>query len=409
MERREPVRSRIVRAAAGLGGGRTAGRAASLVAMLAVVGLVLVGCGGASPYSTIDPKTERAEDIQFLYKVVFWAALVVFVGVQAAIVYTVLRFRRRGDERPEQVHGNTRLEMAWTIIPAVILLAVFIPTAQTIYKQAAADERPDALEVDVYGKQWWWELHYPGIAADPNNPDAGPLITANEVRLPANTDVVFNLRSNNVIHSFWVPQLSGKTDVIPGHNNRLGFRTEEPGEFWGLCAEFCGPSHAWMRFKVQVMPQEDFDAWVAAWRQPPPVADARPETPDLIDPPTAFATCLACHNINGATAPPALTGLEAPPNSAGAGPNLTLLACRDVIGAGVLENNADGLRTWLTHTDDVKDGVYMPNYYETGQITDEQVDELVDYLGSLKPEGGCPPEQPVGGELTDLSLSEPVE
>lgn len=406
MERRTP--GPIARARGETGRGRGIGRGVPLVAMLAIVGLILAGCGANQPYSSIDPKTPKAADIQFLYEIVFWGALIVFVGVQAAIVYTVLRYRRRGDERPEQVHGNTRLEMAWTIIPAVILLAVFIPTAQTIYSHAAADERA-TFEVDVYGKQWWWEIHYPDIPANPNDEASGPLITANELRLPADTDVAFNLRSNNVIHSFWVPQLSGKMDVIPGHDNRMSFRTTEPGEYWGLCAEFCGSAHAWMRFKVQVVPQEEFDAWVAAWRQPPPVADARPDTPDVVDPPAAFGTCLACHNINGATAPPALTGIEAPPNSVGAGPNLTLFACRDFVGAGVLENTEEGLRTWLTHTDDVKDGVYMPNYYENGTITDEQVEELVQYLLSLQPEGGCPAEGRVGGELADPTLVEPTE
>jgi len=415
MERRTP--GRIARS---LGGARGRGRVLGLVATLAVVGVALAGCSGYSPYSQIDPKTDRAEDIHFLYQIIFWAALVVFVGVQAAIVYVVLRYRRRNDDRPEQVHGNTRLEMAWTIIPAVILLAVFIPTAQIIYRHAAADEQAE-FTVDVYGKQWWWEIHYPDIPVDPADegqdglcadaPGQPPrcLITANEVRLPANTDVVFNLRSNNVIHSFWVPQLSGKMDVIPGHDNQLSFTTREPGEYWGLCAEFCGTAHAWMRFKVQVMPQEEFDAWVEAWRQPPAVADANPSTPDVIDPPAAFGACLACHNINGTSARVAAVGINAPPNSVAAGPNLTLLACRDFIGAGVLENTEDGLRTWLKHTDDVKDGVYMPNYYENGTINDQQVEELIQYLRSLQPEGGCPPEYPVGGEIVSAGLAEPTD
>ena len=395
------------RAPGGTTGQRGVGRVLSLLAVVVVLGLLLAGCGANQPYSTIDPKSDRAADIQGLYRIIFWGALIVFIGVQAAIVYVVLRFRRRNEDRPEQVHGNTRLEMAWTIIPAVILLVIFIPTARTIYEHAAASDREGAFEIDVYGKQWWWEVHYPGVPANLSDPAAGPLVTANEVRLPADTDVVFNLRSNNVIHSFWVPQLSGKTDVFPGHDNRLGFRTGEPGEFWGLCAEFCGSAHAWMRFKVQVVPQAEFDAWVDAWRTPP-AFDSKPETADVAEAPAAFGTCLACHNVNGTNARAARTGIEAQPNSLGAGPNLTLLACRDFIGAGVLENTEDGLRTWLKHTNDVKEGVYMPNYYENGTIDDAQVEELVSYLRSLQPAGGCPAEYPVGGEISNPAMVEPT-
>ena len=229
---------------------RRSSRAASLVGLAAVALLLLAGCGADSPYSQISPRTEKAEDLQWLYEIIFWAAAVVFVGVQAFLVYTVLRWRRRNEDRPEQIHGNRRLELAWTILPAIVLLAIFIPTAQVIYDHAAAEEDANFV-VDVYGKQWWWEIAYPNL---PGTPDGKPFLTANEVRLPVGANVVFNLRSNNVIHSFWVPQLSGKTDVIPGHNNRLSFVADTPGEYWGECAEFCGAAHAWMRFKVIVQP-----------------------------------------------------------------------------------------------------------------------------------------------------------
>ena len=383
---------------------RLAARALPLLALAIIALLVLAGCGDEQPYSHVNPRTEKASDIQWLYKVTFWAALVVFVGVQAVIVYTALRFVRRSDERPEQVHGNRRLELAWTIIPAVVLLVIFIPTAQVIYDHAAAEEDADFV-VDVYGKQWWWEIHYPQYeGANPNNPEE-PLVTANEVRLPQGADVVFNLYSNNVIHSFWVPQLSGKTDVIPGHGNKLQFTADTPGEYFGECAEFCGAAHAWMRFKVIVQPREEFDAWVAAWRQPPPV-DANPQTADVVEAPPAFGACIACHNISGTNAQLARSGLGADPKSEGAGPNLTLLACRDVIAAGLLENNRENLVTWLMHTDEVKEGVYMPNYVENGSITPEQAEELADYLMQLQPAGGCPPDQPVGGDIPQVEIED---
>ena len=397
------------------------GRAVPVLALAAVV--VLTGCGPEidQPYSSIAPMTGKAEDIQNLYKIIFWAALIVFIAVQVAIGYTALRFRRRGAERPEQVHGSRKLEIAWTVIPAVILLVLFIPTAQVIYRHADAAEVEDAFRVDVIGKQWWWEISYPDIPASPDNPAAGPLITANEVMLPVGANVVFALHSNNVIHSFWVPQLSGKLDVMPGHDNRLQFVAERPGDYWGECAEFCGSAHAWMRFKVKVVPQEEFDAWVEAWRSPP-ATDGNPETADVVEVPPAFGACLACHRISGTNAEFAPQGIGANPGfvdpdtglptdeSRGPGPNLTLFGCRDTIGAGILENTPANMDTWLRHTDTVKEGVYMPNYYERGQITDEQITELAEYLESLRPEGGCPgADLPIGGLVppADVAAQDP--
>lgn len=383
------------------------GRAVPVLALAAVV--LLTGCGPEidQPYSSIAPMTGKAEDIQNLYKIIFWAALIVFVAVQVAIGYTALRFRRRSAERPEQVHGSRKLEIAWTVIPAVILLVLFIPTAQVIYRHADAAEVEDAFRVNVIGKQWWWEISYPDIPASTDNPAAGPLVTANEVLLPVGANVVFNLHSNNVIHSFWVPQLSGKLDVMPGHDNKLQFVAERPGDYWGECAEFCGSAHAWMRFKVKVVPQETFDAWVAAWRTPP-ATDGNPETADIVEVPAAFGACLACHNISGTNAQLAQEGITANPGYVdngtpvpGPGPNLTLLACRDTIGAGILVNTPANVEKWLKHTDEVKEGVYMPNYYKMG-MTDEQVAQLVEYLESLAPADGCPAPQPVGGVLAPV-------
>lgn len=373
-------------------------RLGGLAALALLVVLVLAGCVEQQPYSTISPQTAKADDIQWLYQILFWASLVVFVAVQAGIVYTILRFRRSSANRPEQVHGNTRLEIAWTIIPAVILLVLFIPTARIIFDHAAAEENADFV-IDIYGKQWWWEVRYPEIPANPDDPESPALVTANEIRIPQGANVLFNLQSNNVIHSFWVPQLSGKLDVMPGHQNQLQFTADRVGEYFGECAEFCGAAHAWMRFKVLIVPPAEFDAWVEAWRSPPPV-DADPETADVVEVPTAFGVCLACHQVNGTNAviAPEGFGTNPVPDTGNPGPNLTLLACRDFIGAGVLVNNEENLRTWLTDTDRVKPGVYMPNYYDDGAITDEQVDELVVYLQTLQPEGGCPPRPPLGGD-----------
>ncbi len=362
-------------------------RIVTLLAMTVVVGLVLAACGADSkPYSHITPRSSTTRDIQSLYKLVFWLALIVFVGVQMFIVYTALRFRQRGNEvdRPAQIHGNKRLEIAWTLIPAAVLLVILIPTIQTMY-EFSADAQEGEYVVDVYGKQWWWEVQYPGLA--PNN---GTLITANEVRVPAGRKVKLQLSSNNVIHSFWAPQLFGKMDVIPGHINEIGFTPEKPGVYYGECTEFCGVAHALMRFTIIVEPQEEFDAWVAAYNNERPATDAKPETGDVADAPAAFGACLACHAVNNTNAVVAQAGMASNPYSQGAGPNLTLFGCRDFIGAGVLANNKENLRTWLRNPGGVKEGNYMALLIKEGTLNDAQIEELSDYLLSLKPAAGCP-------------------
>lgn len=409
------------------------GRWPRLVPLLALAAIVvLTGCGPEvdQVYSTISPQNEKTNDIQWLYQIIFWAALIVFIGVQMAIAYTAIRFRRRGNRRPEQVHGSRVLEITWTVIPALILLALFIPTVKIIYEHAEAANVEDGFHVNVIGKQWWWEISYPDIPANPEDAEQGPLVTANEMILPLGANVVITLQSNNVIHSFWVPQLSGKVDVMPGHDNVLQFTAERVGDYYGECAEFCGGSHAWMRFKVKIVEPEQFDAWVNAWRTPP--ADGNAETADVIDAPASFGACLACHRINGTNATVAAQGMSAmsgylaapaPEDEVdedalqtaqiapgeyevvgGPGPNLTLLGCRDTIGAGILKNTPQNIETWLKHTETVKEGVWMPNYYTQGMINDEQVTELANYLSSLKPAEGCPDAGlPVGGTIPAAS------
>jgi cytochrome c oxidase subunit 2 len=336
------------------------------------------------PYTTIDPMTEAADDIQWLYRWIFYLTIVVFVAVQALILYTALRFRqkRRLAQRPEQIHGNSRLEIAWTIAPAVVLLAIFVFTVPVMYSAAdEADDEEGAIVVDVYGKQWWWEVHYPGLGA--NGED---LITANEIRLPAGQKAVIRLYTNNVIHSFWVPQLAGKMDVMPGYENRLAFTPEIPGEYYGECAELCGTSHAWMRFKVIVEPQEQFATWVAAWNAGVP--------PELAQAPPAFGQCIACHKVNGTENAnlPLTLGYE---GLYTVGPNLTLFACRESLAGGILTNNEENLRAWLRDPDAVKDGNLMGTVIRAGSLNDQQIDELVAYLMSLTyPDGSCPTDQP---------------
>jgi cytochrome c oxidase subunit 2 len=370
---------------------RTGGRVLTLGTLGMVAMLLLTACGPnvEKPYSTISPVSPTARDIQSLYELIFWLALVVFVGVQFAIVYSALRFRRpkAAKQRPPQVHGNSRLEIAWTVLPAVVLLVILIPTITTMY--AHDDALDDAtLEVDVYGKQWWWEVHY-GEDQAQGGENLG-IITANEIHIPEGRNVKFNLRTNNVIHSFWVPRLSGKLDLVPGHVNQLSITAEESGEYFGECAEFCGTQHAWMRFKVIVHPEAEFYKWVNDQRAGNPAVTANQDAPEGVEQaPQAFSLCLSCHTVNGISQYGA-TGLTAP---ASFGPDLTNLGCRDTLAAGMLINNQENLEKWVNDPGAVKPGNYMADTVTPGLIRetygDEGFNDLIGFLMGLQPEGGC--------------------
>lgn len=355
--------------------------------MLGVTALVLLAACGpdvGKPYSTTSPASPTADDIQSLYKLVFWLSLIVFVGVQFAIIYLALRFRspKPSRQRPPQIHGNTRLEILWTVIPAIVLLLLLIPTVTTIFDHADAAAEGDIV-IDVYGKQWWWEFQYQeDVTQDGQSLD---VVTANEITVPVGREVKLRMQSNNVIHSFWVPQLSGKMDVIPGHVNDLSIMPTEVGEFYGECAEFCGTQHAWMRFKINVVPEEDFYAWVNNWRSAP-ASSARIEAEGVVKAPDAFAVCLACHRVNGMEGSAVPQGLDAPANI---GPNLTMVACRETIAAGMLENTPENMAKWLRDPGAVKPGNYMADQIMPGTLDEEQIAGLVDYLYSMEPEGGC--------------------
>ena len=377
---------------------RTGGRVMILGFLGMITMLVLTACGPevAKPYSTTSPASPTADDVQSLYKLVFWLALIVFVGVQFAIVYTALRFRRtRSEQRPPQVHGNKRLEIIWTVIPAVVLLVILIPTITTLYDHDAAAEEGDIV-IDVYGKQWWWEVHY-GEDKGQGGEDLG-VVTANEIHVPVGKEVVFNLQTNNVIHSFWVPRLSGKVDLIPGHNNKLSITPTETGTFYGECAEFCGAQHAWMRFTVVVHEEDEFYEWVNDQRVGnPATTNVDAELPEGVDlAPKAFSLCLSCHTVNGIN-PYSLTELEAPSNI---GPDLTNVACRDTIAAGMLITNRENLEKWVDDPESVKPGNYMADQITDGLVRDtygdEEFDKLIDFLMALQPEGGCVGTETVG-------------
>jgi cytochrome c oxidase subunit 2 len=231
------------------------------VALTAVLALGLAACGGSHPNTTFDPQSEFARDIDALWDLLLAIGTVVFIGVEVALIYVLVRFRKReGAPHPKHIHGNTTLELTWTLIPAIILIFIAVPTVRTIFR-TQAKASPNALVVEVIGHQWWWEFRYPQLG----------IVTANELYLPAGRTVNFTLKTADVIHSFWVPQLGGKRDLISNHTNYLWFTPDSStaDNAWnGFCAEYCGASHANMQFRTFTVSPAEFDRWVAQQRQP---------------------------------------------------------------------------------------------------------------------------------------------
>ena len=334
--------------------------------------LVAAGCYPSHPLSTFDAQGPVAESQLNLFYIIFWAALFVFIVVEGALVYAVIRYRRRpGQGTPAQVHGNTRLEIAWTIAPAIVLAVIAVPTVDRLYYLAEPPAGDEVLEVRVIGHQWWFEFQYPEITYAGADGRARVLTTANELHIPVDVAVNFSLESRDVIHSFWVPKLGGKTDVIPNNINTMWLKAPEPGTYFGQCAEFCGLSHALMRFRVIAQEQPDFNAWVAE-QMAAPVASAAP----LVAEGARIFTeerlaegqrCAFCHTVEGAS-------------QGTTGPNLSHLASRETIAAGLMDRTDENLAEWLRDPPALKPGSIMPDL----ELTEGQIAALVAYLQSLQ-------------------------
>lgn len=307
----------------------------------------------ADPPSPLNPASEAAQDIANLFWLTFWIATVIFILVEGLLLYAIIRFRRRRPEvMPPKIHGSTPLEIAWTAAPALILLIVFVLMVRTMIATAAPPAEPPvgAIRVKVISHQWWWEFQYPELG----------IITANELHVPVGQPVVFELTSADVIHSFWAPQLAGKTDNIPGQTNTMWFQADQAGIYGGRCAEFCGAQHANMLFQVIAEPAEQFARWVAQQQAPPAAATGE----------QVFMTgaCISCHTIDGTAAQGII------------GPNLTHFGSRRTIAAGVMENTPDNLARWLADPQAVKPLNKMPKL----NLSQDDIDALVQYLSSLK-------------------------
>ena len=239
--------------------------AIALPALFAVLILAASASGQAPhPNSIFTNHTEFNRDIGFLFRLILWIGSAVFVFVEGLLIYAIIKFRRKSEnDRPEHVHGNTTLEILWTAIPAVILAVIAVPTVKTIFKTQAVASA-DALQVQVIGHQWWWEFRYPQYTTT-NGAKVDTLVTANELYIPLGRKVNFTLTTYDVIHSFWIPQLGGKRDLISNRVNHLWFTPDSVGEnAWnGFCAEYCGTSHGNMHFKTFTVTPENFQAWTA--------------------------------------------------------------------------------------------------------------------------------------------------
>ncbi|WP_245994262.1 cytochrome c oxidase subunit II [Tengunoibacter tsumagoiensis] len=370
-----------------------------LLSSLLLSSILLSACGEQSP-SIIDARGFVAQQEGFVFWVILVIAAVVFVGVEGMLVYSIFRFRERPDSvNPRQNHGSLALEILWTAIPTFFLLVILVFTIRGLF-QVAPDAQPadsKTVNVTAIGHQWWWEFHYQQYN----------ITTADTLVIPAGTVVHVDLFSNNVIHSFWVPQLTGKTDLVPGHDNKKWFKADDDTvgkTFVGICAEFCGAQHGNMRFEVKVESADGFQSWLTAQSQhaATPASGSLAEEGQKIF--QGAGACAGCHGIVGVNAqqfidtakvcddsnPKDLNNNECP-----LGPNLTHFGSRGLIAGGVLDNNSSQCNTdqsasdllancnlakWLHDPQGVKPG----NDMAIGQLTNDQIKALVAYLESLK-------------------------
>jgi len=348
--------------------------------------LFLAACGSDSP-SAFGPHTITdtfgpiAGSERTLFYITIGIATFVFVAVEAALIFSIVRFRDRpGRPNPVQSHGNIRIEVLWTVIPALILFIVLGFTIQGLF-QVSAKPAQKTLNVRAIGHQWWWEFYYEDYH----------ITTADSLYAPVGVPVKVDLYSNNVIHSFWIPALTGKTDDIPGHQNFKYFTADKTGTYYGECAEFCGIQHAHMAFNAVILQQDQFNTWLSTQQQ----AAVVPAAGSLAAQGQAVfkGVCTTCHgivgvNLNGYTDP--YPACDNPTQACLVGPNLTHFGSRQLIAGGVLINNKDqctdpnnlsncNLAKWLTNPQAIKPGNDM-----NVNLNATQVKQLVAYLESLQ-------------------------
>ena len=354
-------------------------RSCCIVSLLTGVVLLLAACNSSSPQSTFDAAGPVAREQLKLFWIIFWAAMIVFALVMSIMIYSIIRFRRRAaDEIPNQVHGNTALEIVWTVVPIILLTVIGIITVKTLFD---LDKPPSShpLRVEIWAHQWWFEAAYPDYS----------ITTANEIYIPVDRDVSVKLQSSDVLHSFWVPKLAGKTDVVPGRVNEQWFRADREGVFLGQCAEFCGTAHALMKFRVVAVSEPEFNLWLDQQRLP-----AIPPTDLVATGASVFNAkgCIVCHSVGGSDSNEIRESRNAAFLSGqmiSHGPNLTHFRSRDVFAGAILEVNEKNLTKWLEDPEDLKPGNRMSSLAGAFndpalELTESDIDALVAYLLSLE-------------------------
>ena len=329
------------------------------IVMQVAIALAIAGCSATDhPMTTLSPKSDLAQWIQSLYiDVTVWDAIILAIVVCAFILAVLVFSSRVGEAAPASTaSSDLGLEIAWTLGPTLVLVMISVPTIRTIFRSQPAVAPAGALEIKVVAHQWWWEFDYPDGAK-----------TGNEPHIPANRPIRLLLESADIIHSFWVPQLGGKRDVVPGQINELTFVATVPGMYPGQCAEFCGLSHANMRFRVFVDSPDDFAKWDRAQLAGPAAIPAA----DLLasDGAKVFANspCTTCHMIQGIS-------------KGYIGPDLTHFGSRTTLAAGVLKNTPENVAKWIGNPQETKPGANMPALLLPGP----KMNALVAYLEGLK-------------------------
>jgi cytochrome c oxidase subunit II len=345
--------------------GTGAMRRSLLVAIcFAMASATRVACaeGPRNTPSIFSPASTPAASIAGLSWFVLAITGGIFVTVGGLLAWAIFRYRARTDDdgsEPPQIYGSTQVELAWTVIPILIVVVLFLTTARIIFAIQDAPKPQAALDVTVIGHQFWWEFRYPKLG----------IVTANELHVPVSTALdpqptFLHLLSADVDHSFWVPQLAGKTDLIPNHPNETWIEPQQTGLYVGQCAQFCGIEHARMLLRVYVDTPEQFEAWVNQQKQPG-VQDPQAAAGRHI-----FETeaCTNCHTIAGTASRGTF------------GPDLTHLASRVTLASGAAMNTPGNLRAWIQDPNSVKPGALMPAM----QLSNEQIDQLVAYLETLR-------------------------
>ena len=315
-------------------------------------------CIENAPMDSLSPEGPYARTIDDLFWLTFWIAVVIFIIVQGALIIAVIFFREKeGMPEPKQIQGNHKLELLWTIIPVLILGAIAFPTVRTIFDLAKEPE--GALNVELVGHQWWFEFNYPEY----------DITTANILVIPEGTPVRLEMWSNDVMHNFWVPKLNGKRYLVPGQKTYLNLFADNAGEYWAQCGEYCGLSHSKMRARVISLNSSDFEKWIENEQKnalKPPEGSLAAKGEEIY----LNAGCTQCHVIDG------IWDIQGDRIA----PNLTHVASRHVLGGASFNNNKEDLTAWLANPAAIKPGTFMPNL----ELTEEEIDALIEYLGSLK-------------------------